>query len=159
MKKGQHVICKYHGNNGDTIVGRIESVRSKGNIILTNLLTGHRSTKDVYIVETRLHIVHKAVALKVVEVFQNTKDRQKARAFAVEQYRLLKRPQESVHTPVVKLLDNKSVELTGLPLFNQLKQKYGNVDDVDAFLLEACGAMIDLLKVCVENIKQNPTSL
>lgn len=45
-KKGQHVVCKYHGSdNGDLIVGRVDSVRKDGEILLVNLLLNKGAKK------------------------------------------------------------------------------------------------------------------
>lgn len=84
LKKGQHVVCKYNGsNNGDLIVGRVESVRTNGDIILTNLLTGSRSTKKEAVLRRRNRIVSKKQATLVVACFKQSGDRAKARKVAV----------------------------------------------------------------------------
>jgi hypothetical protein len=66
-RKGQHVVCAYHGDNGDLIVGRVESVRSNGDVILRNLLTDNRSVKGREILSQRNVIVSKRQAQRVVD--------------------------------------------------------------------------------------------
>lgn len=56
-RKGQYVLCKFKGNNGDLIAGRVESVRWNGKIILTNLLTDSPSTKDASVLDARNTVV------------------------------------------------------------------------------------------------------
>lgn len=39
FKKGQYVICRYDGRrNGDVVMGRIESVRKDGHVLITSLI-------------------------------------------------------------------------------------------------------------------------
>jgi len=69
-KKGYWVICKYKGNNGDLIAGRVESVRTNGKVILTNLLTGGLATKDAAVLLKRNVVVNKATTSKVIAIFE-----------------------------------------------------------------------------------------
>ena len=62
MKKGQYYAARFHGQNGDLVVGRIESVRKNGDIILTNMLTGNRSVKKATVLSHRNHQVTKTEA-------------------------------------------------------------------------------------------------
>lgn len=55
----QYYAAKYNGSNGDLIVGRVKSVRSNGDVILTNLLTGNRSTKATKATKILLHRNHR----------------------------------------------------------------------------------------------------
>ena len=80
FKKGQHVICKYQGTGGDLLVGRVESVRTNGDVLLTNLVSDTRSVKKASVLATRNMIVTKVQAL---EVLGNGKDRAAIRARAV----------------------------------------------------------------------------
>lgn len=66
LRKDQYVLCKYNGDNGDLIVGRIESVRRGGDVLLTNLLTGNRSVKKSEVLLRRNVVVHKKYADEVV---------------------------------------------------------------------------------------------
>lgn len=67
-RKDQYVICKYNGDNGDLIVGRIESVRTNGLVNLTNLLTGKVATKKSSVLTRRNLVVKKAVADTIVRI-------------------------------------------------------------------------------------------
>jgi hypothetical protein len=96
-RKGYYVVCKYKGDrNGDLIVGIIDSVRSNGKVICTNLLTGSPSTKDIKVFMKRNIIVPKRRALSVVELFKSTGDRTQARDMAVA---LACKQQEAQATP------------------------------------------------------------
>jgi hypothetical protein len=71
-KKGQYVICRYNGDNGDLIVGRVESARNRTDdapITLINLITNNRSTKERSVLYGRNIVVPKCVADKVVQAW------------------------------------------------------------------------------------------
>ncbi len=71
LKKNQHVVCRFMGkDNGDLIVGRVDSVRKDGRVVLENLLTGHVTIKKASVLVQRSVRVSKKVAHSVVEVFQ-----------------------------------------------------------------------------------------
>jgi hypothetical protein len=53
FKKGQYVLSKCHGDNGDLIAGVIVSVRSSGDVILENLLTFARAVKKATVLNGR----------------------------------------------------------------------------------------------------------
>ena len=82
FKKGYWLVCKYKGDNGDLIVGRVESVRTNGQVILTNLLTGALSTKSAAVLLKRNVVVNKALADKVLAIFE-AEGKKEARAAAV----------------------------------------------------------------------------
>jgi len=83
FKKGQHVVCKYHGDNGDLVVGRIESVRSSGEIVLYNLVTGGRSLKSASVLGLRNVVVPKVKAVALLKYANNKKElRERAVALA-----------------------------------------------------------------------------
>lgn len=76
LAKGKHVVCKYaltKGKNGDLIVARVESVRSNGDVVLTNLLLApgaKKSIKKFRVLMKRNQIVPKVEALKIVKIFE-----------------------------------------------------------------------------------------
>ena len=82
FKKGYWVICRYSGENGDLIAGRVESVRTNGKVLLTNLLTGALATKDANTLLKRNLVVNKATTDKVVAIFE-AQGKKEARAAAV----------------------------------------------------------------------------
>lgn len=77
-RKGQCVVCKYglaeSKNNGDLIVGEIDSVRISGKIYLTNLLApkGKKSEKQAHTLCKRNQVVPKKEAVKIVKIFQES---------------------------------------------------------------------------------------
>jgi hypothetical protein len=83
VKAGHYYAAKYHGDNGDLIVGRVESVRSSGVVILTNLISGNRSTKDIDVLSKRNVRVSKTEADEILDVFK-TKGKASARELAVK---------------------------------------------------------------------------
>ena len=82
FKKGYWVICKYKGHNGDLIAGRVESVRTNGKVIITNLLTGGLATKDASVLLKRNVVVNKATTSKVLAIFE-AQGKKEAREAAV----------------------------------------------------------------------------
>lgn len=83
FRKGQWVICRYLGDNGDLIAGRVDSVRNGGKVLLTNLLTGSQSVKRADVLNRRNQIVTKSVVDKVVKTFK-AKGKKAARTLAVQ---------------------------------------------------------------------------
>jgi len=83
FRKGNYVLCRYQGDNGDLIAGCVESVRRNGDIILRNLLTDARSVKRVDVLEDRNVVVPKYLALGVVDTY-TAHGKAKAREAAVE---------------------------------------------------------------------------
>ena len=84
LRAGQFYAAKYEGKNGDLIVGKIESVRNKGSVVLVNMLSGSTSTKKAKVLRTRNKRISKRAAEKIVKVFNDTKDKQAARDQAVK---------------------------------------------------------------------------
>lgn len=107
FRKGMHVIAKYEGDNGDLIVGRIESVRTNGDIIGENLLTGARFTKHSSILEKRNVICTKAIAFAVIQAADG--DKKIARKEAVAFSRLLNGKSEAKEEKV-KAADEKKIK-------------------------------------------------
>lgn len=70
LRKNNYVLCKYRGDNGDLIAGRVVSVRRNGEVVLENLLTGHRSLKSIKVLEKRNVKVTKKAASRVLRAFQ-----------------------------------------------------------------------------------------
>lgn len=75
-RKDQYLLARFQGDNGDLIVGRIESVRNikGGTLLIDNLLsvgtdTFSFSNKKVSVVSERMVIVPKATAMKVVAFY------------------------------------------------------------------------------------------
>lgn len=80
------MICKYKGKGGDLIVGRVESVRTNGEVLLTNLVSDTRSVKKASVLSARNMIVSKADAMAVLgsDFFPaNVQSRELIRARAV----------------------------------------------------------------------------
>lgn len=71
LRKGQHVIAKQHGEGGDLIVGRIDSVRSSGHVTGVNLLTQAVFTKKFDVLLSRNMVCTKREAEKVVRAYQD----------------------------------------------------------------------------------------
>ena len=80
FKKGQHVVCKYQGEGGDLIVGVVDSVRTNGDVILVNLLSGAKATKKASVLAKRNKVVPKAVA---IQVLTSSKDKSVIRQNAI----------------------------------------------------------------------------
>ena len=91
LKKGQLYAAKFKGANGDLILGEIKSVRRDGDVILTNLLTGNRSTKSRKVLESRNHLVTKQDAAYIKQAFQRG-GKKEARISAVYYWSLKNRP-------------------------------------------------------------------
>jgi hypothetical protein len=84
LKAGQYYAAKYNGDNGDLIIGKIESVRTNGVVLLTNLLTHTRSTKNASVLTKRNVRVSKSQTDELILLFKETGDRAKVRVRAVE---------------------------------------------------------------------------
>lgn len=81
--KHQHYACRYKGDNGDLIVGRVISVRRGGDVQLVNLLTGSKSFKSHEVLAQRNKRITKRQADRIVKVWERTKSKDKARTAAV----------------------------------------------------------------------------
>jgi len=90
FKKNQYYAAKYNGHNGDLIVGRVESVRSGGDVLLTNLLTKNRSLKKESVLLRRNHKITKKKADQLVSLFRNSKKIAVVREMAVVMYQSTK---------------------------------------------------------------------
>jgi hypothetical protein len=107
FRKDQHVLCRYNGDNGDLIVGRIESVRKNGDVILTNLLSGNKSVKKASVLSARNCVVIKKNADAVVKCAKEH-GTQKARELAVATVHDLElEKHEEVRSVKVQVLDFK----------------------------------------------------
>jgi len=82
-KKGQYVVCKHLGDNGDLLLGRIESVRSSGEVLLTNFLDKKMSIKSIKILKQRNHRASAAEVKLLMKLYMKTRDKQKVRLAAV----------------------------------------------------------------------------
>lgn len=92
FRKGMHLIAKYEGENGDLILGRIESVRSNGEILGINLLTNARFVKSTAVVERRNLVCNKNIAVAILAAAESTPgvyDKKIARREAIAFSRLL----------------------------------------------------------------------
>lgn len=69
LHAGSYVLCKYHGNNGDLVVGQIQSVTRAGKVVCKNLLTHADSTKDLSIFLDRNALVKKKDADAVLDIY------------------------------------------------------------------------------------------
>lgn len=78
--KGWFYAAKYNGSNGDLVLGRVRSVRTDGEVILTNLLTGNRAVKGTEILLKRNHKITKKEADALQALYNRTKDKTVARA-------------------------------------------------------------------------------
>jgi hypothetical protein len=84
-KKNQYCVCRFAGKrNGDVVVGRIESVRKNGSILIESLLGGTLRVKSSEVFSQRNLIVSKAEADNVVTVFEKTGSAIAAREAAVQ---------------------------------------------------------------------------
>ncbi len=84
LKIGDYIICRYKGESGDLLAGRVVTLHRDGKVTSSNLLNGGESTRHIDVLYRRNLVVPKAAAMEVVAVFEKTKDKQKARAKAVE---------------------------------------------------------------------------
>lgn len=75
LRKGQYLICKYRGENGDLILGQITSVRSIGEVLIRDLLNDRvtPSVKKIEIVASRNIVCPKKVADSLVREYQQHK--------------------------------------------------------------------------------------
>lgn len=98
LRRGQWFICKFKGDNGDLIVGCVESVRTKGVILLTNPLIKGSSKKFASVLSTRNLRVRKSVADKVVAMYK-LRGKRAARALAVHLSSEILRPRPAAIPP------------------------------------------------------------
>jgi len=87
IKAGQYYAAKYQGDNGDLIVGKVKSVRTTGEVILENLLSGKIATKKVSVLQVRNKRITKAQAAELVDLYeQNSKAEVRALAVRMKPY-------------------------------------------------------------------------
>lgn len=84
FKKGQYYAAKYDGINGDLLLGQIKSVRSDGEILLTNLLTGNLSTKKAEVLAQRNKRIKKKQADEMLALWEKTRSKKQVRDFALD---------------------------------------------------------------------------
>lgn len=91
-RAGEFWAIRMRGDNGDLIVGQVMSIRStkavkkgekKGSVVCKNLLTDHKSTKDMPVFVDRNKRVSKQQAMELVDLWNQTKDKKKVREAAV----------------------------------------------------------------------------
>jgi hypothetical protein len=69
FQKGHYYAAKYRGTGGDLILGEVQSVRTSGHIVLTNLLSGKTATKKADVLKCRNKRVSKAQAKKILSAY------------------------------------------------------------------------------------------
>jgi hypothetical protein len=67
FKAGHYYAAAYNGDNGDLIVGRVRSVRTTGEVLLTNMITGKISTKSADVLGSRNKRITKTQAWELAE--------------------------------------------------------------------------------------------
>lgn len=88
FQKGQHYAAKYKGTGGDLILGQVESVRTSGHIVLTNLLTGATATKKAEVLKRRNKRISKSQAQKILAAFKKGgKEAARKTAIAAPEFR------------------------------------------------------------------------
>jgi len=111
IKAGQYFAAAYNGNNGDLILGRVQSVRVNGSVILDNLLTGNTSTKKTKVLRRRNKRISKKEADRLLALHKGGATRQDVRKAAVETPAVgaKKPPQQTLEFKMlVKAVDFKS---------------------------------------------------
>jgi hypothetical protein len=81
--KGQFYAAKYKGSGGDLILGQVQSVRTSGHIVSTNLLNGKTSTKKIEVFLRRNKRISKSQANKISAAFKRG-GKEEARKAAIE---------------------------------------------------------------------------
>jgi len=99
VRAGHYYAAKYHGENGDLILGKVKSVRSNGEVVCANLLSGDVSTKAVDVLASRNHRISKAQADELLALWEETGDRKQVRDSAVNMS--IKQMELPVHVPTV----------------------------------------------------------
>lgn len=93
-KAGHYCAVAFHGDNGDLIVGYVESIRAsrkrgdgstkQGRVVCRNLLTGHTSTKEMSVISLRNKRITKKQAHELIALWNETKHKASVRKAAVE---------------------------------------------------------------------------
>jgi hypothetical protein len=86
LAAGMWVHCKYRGKNGDLIVGQVRSVRTTGDVIGINALTGNKFRKEMTALLKRNDRCSKKVAMEIVAAFNKNSSEQEARECSVAHY-------------------------------------------------------------------------
>jgi hypothetical protein len=84
LKIGDYLICRYKGESGDLIAGRVTHIHRDGKITSANLLSKGESTRHVDVLYRRNLVVSRSAAMQVVDAYGKDEDKQRARAKAVE---------------------------------------------------------------------------
>jgi len=124
---GHYYAVKYLGDNGDLILGKVESVRTTGEVILTNLLTENRSVKATKILLGRNHRISKREADTLLALYKKTKNVQTVRKAAValwvaKQAPVVKKPIKDLNK---KLIDEQGNVVGTLAQSRQTHSHHG----------------------------------
>lgn len=88
FQKGQYYAAKYKGTGGDLIIGEVQSVRTSGHIVLTNMLTNQTATKKADVLKRRNKRVSKTQAKKIVAAYvKGGKEEARKTAIAAPEFR------------------------------------------------------------------------
>jgi hypothetical protein len=138
MKKGDFYAAKYRGSNGDLILGEVKSVRRDGDVILTNLLTGNRSTKTRKVLESRNHLVTKSDVNYILYRYKK-EGKAAARLSAVRYWTMKSRPTfgSKAKAAEEKLLKAKNAKRKKLVL--QIRRLARQLDQVSSDLANLQG--------------------
>lgn len=82
LSRGNYVVCRYLGDSGDVIAGKVLKIWG-GKAHIKNLLTGSTSVRSLGIVEKRNVVVPRNKATAVRNAFENTGNKKAARKMAV----------------------------------------------------------------------------
>jgi len=109
--KGQYYAAKYKGSGGDLTIGQVQSVRSSGHIVSTNLLNGRTSTKHIDVFLQRNKRVSKSQAKKIISAFKKSgKEAARKAAIAAPRYRNGRSEPEQMQLPQAPSMDiNKGI--------------------------------------------------
>lgn len=91
---GNYLVCRYLGDSGDVIAGKVLKVRA-GKAHIKNLLTGHISIRALSIVEKRNVVVPRNKATAIRTVFEKKGDKKVARKMAVATAKKVKEDPDS----------------------------------------------------------------
>lgn len=108
VSKGQFYAARYKGTGGDLILGEVQSVRTSGHIVLTNLLTRKTATKKIDVLMRRNKRISKRQAAKILAAFKKGgRDAARKAAIAAPEFR---NGREQLQLPPAPLNVNKSIE-------------------------------------------------
>lgn len=79
---GSHLVCRFMGESGDVIAGKVIKVQV-GKVHIKNLLTNNTSIRKLAIVKKRSIIVPRSKAVAVRALFEKTGNKKSARVLAV----------------------------------------------------------------------------